>query len=68
MTTQLAKANADLATEKSGRAADKIAAEKAATDAKSTSDAAIATANAKYDALVKLYNAKAKKYKFATIK
>lgn len=68
LTSDLATAKADLATEKAGRAADKVAADKAATDAKTTSDKAIADAKAKYDALVKLYNAKAKKYKFTAIK
>lgn len=72
LSEQLAAANAALATEKAGRLADKTAADTATATAKVASDKALAdakvTADAKYASLLKAYNAKAKKYKFATKK
>jgi hypothetical protein len=65
LSSQLEAANAALATEKAGRLADKAAADTATATAKVASDKAIVDANAKYAALLKAYNAKAKKYKFA---
>ena len=70
LSAQLATANAALAAEKAGRLADKAAADSATATAKAASDKAladaIAAADKKYAALLKAYNVKAKKYKFAT--
>ena len=71
-TAELAVVNAALATEKSGRAADKVAADKAFVDAKVASDLALATAKAEYkakfNALATKWNKKNPKAKVALIK
>jgi hypothetical protein len=66
---ELAAVNAALAAEKAGRAADKIASDKALADAKAVSDSATATLKAENDALKKTiadlktkFNALAKKW------
>jgi hypothetical protein len=74
---ELAAVNAALAAEKAGRAADKIASDKALADAKAVSDSATATLKAENDALKKTiadlktkFNALAKKWnaKFPKLK
>jgi hypothetical protein len=80
---ELATANAALAVEKAGRAADKVAADKALADAKVASDSATVTAKvasdlalatakaeykAKFNALAKKWNAKNPRAKVALIK
>jgi hypothetical protein len=67
--SELAAVNAALAAEKAGRAADKIASDKALADAKAVSDSATATLKAENDALKKTiadlktkFNALAKKW------
>jgi hypothetical protein len=69
---QLAVANAALAAEKAGRAADKVASDKALSDAaaklatdKAAADLAAATYKAEYNALAKKWNAKNPKAKVA---
>jgi hypothetical protein len=67
-TADKAAADKALADEKAAHAADLAKASSDAVSVKASSDAAFAKANSKYAALVKLYNAKAKKYKFAATK
>jgi hypothetical protein len=72
LASELAIANAALASERAGRAADKVAADKALADAKVASDIALATAKAEYkskfNALAKKWNAKNPRAKVALIK
>ena len=70
--SELAVANAALAAEKAGRAADKVASDKAIADAaaalatnKAAADLAAATYKAEYNALAKKWNAKNPKAKVA---
>lgn len=72
LVSELAAVNAALASERAGRASDKVAADKALADAKVASDLALATAAAKYkaqyNALAKKWNKKNPRAKIALIK
>jgi hypothetical protein len=72
LSLELASVQAQLIAERAGRAADKIAADKALADAKIASDLVLATAiadhKAKYNALAKKWNKKNPRAKVALIK
>jgi hypothetical protein len=66
--SDMASAQTTLQSEKAAHLSDVAGLQSAFTAEKTAHQNDVALANAKYNALVKLYNAKAKKYHFATIK